>query len=442
MTKAKTAEKNMARGSGKMSSAISTPQALDPTLTSLFASSVCLDLSAFSNYNAHVIKLGPVRIAHKKAPEIPRLLNGAIGNNVRQSPSRVSKTMEEFSPRLHTQDYGSTLQEGYKQDAVYPGHDELASRSHKRKRKPNDDDLESRYMKSLAEEEAKDDIKRHGERKVKRRTEEDRLDSSRPENLESNIDIEESFKEDGANSPNTEIPQHESLTPSGREIELEKVSRTVFFANVSTAAIKSKTARKALIDHLGSFLPTLAERDVAHKIQSLRFRSTAFSSSGLPKKAAYTKKELMDSTTKSTNAYVVYTTHLAAKEAVNRLNGTVVLDRHLRVDGVAHPSKIDHRRCVFVGNLSFVDDESAINTAQDEENNKKPRKGKEPADAEEGLWRQFSKAGVVESVRVIRDKTTRVGKGFAYVQFQVGHSHRCLEMRQNMIFTLLRMRTQ
>ena len=46
------------------------------------------------------------------------------------------------------------------------------------------------------------------------------------------------------------------------------------------------------------------------------------------------------------------------------------------------------------------------------------RRAKQPADAEEGLWRTFNKAGEVESVRVVRDKFTRVGKGIAYVQFR------------------------
>jgi nucleolar protein 12 len=123
----------------------------------------------------------------------------------------------------------------------------------------------------------------------------------------------------------------------------------------------------------------------------------------------------MDSTTKSTNAYAVYSTKMAAREAVKRLNGTVVLGRHLRVDSVAHPAKVDHRRCVFVGNLGFVDDESKSPNADEDQPKKK---NKPPSDVEEGLWVQFSKAGKVESVRVPRDAKTRVGKGFAYVQFE------------------------
>merc|ERR1712093_630354 len=151
-----------------------------------------------------------------------------------------------------------------------------------------------------------------------------------------------------------------------------------------------------------------------YKVESIRFRSTAYAGTALPKKAAFAKKELLSATTKSTNAYVVYSTAFAAREAVKKLNGTMVLDRHLRVDGVAHPAKTDHRRCVFVGNLGFVDDESMLD--QGGENERK--RSKIPSDIEEGLWRQFGKAGAVESVRVVRDEKTRVGKGFAYVQFE------------------------
>ena len=292
-----------------------------------------------------------------------------------------------------------------------------------RKRKRGDvaDDLEGAYMQRLAREEARDEKKRRLGKAIDARA--SIMGSGEgPQD----VDTDEVGSEAGTSNiisdveeDNIPIPQHESLAPSQKEVELEKASRTVFLANVSTSAIKSKTARKTLLDHLGSFIPSLITHTPPHKVESLRFRSTAFASSAVPKKAAYARKELMDATTKSTNAYAVYTTTLAAREAAKRLNGTKVLDRHLRVDGVAHPAKTDHRRCVFVGNLGFVDNESSINAAADEESGKKPRKAKEPADIEEGLWRQFSKAGTVESVRVVRDKTTRVGKGFAYVQFQV-----------------------
>lgn len=295
--------------------------------------------------------------------------------------------------------------------------------SRKRKRRSADDDLEGRYMSQLAREEAKENERRGRTAQIKRKKPE-KLARPIEENASSDAEngsgseTEEIVNEDENDSMGG-VPQHESMVTSKEDLDLEKSSRTVFLANVSTLAIKSKTAKKTLLDHLASFISELPKQNVKHGVESLRFRSTAFASTGIPRKAAYAKKELMDTTTKSTNAYAVYTTQLAAREATKILNGTMILDRHLRVDSVAHPSKTDHRRCVFVGNLGFVDDASSINAAEDEENNRRPRKAKEPADVEEGLWRQFGKAGTIESVRVVRDKTTRVGKGFAYVQFEV-----------------------
>ena len=173
------------------------------------------------------------------------------------------------------------------------------------------------------------------------------------------------------------------------------------------------------MEHLESFFSELP-KEHEYRVVSLRFRSTAFSDTSMPKKASFVKKDLLDATTQSTNGYAEYDSALTAREAVKTLNATIVLDRHLRVDGVAHPSKIDHRRCVFVGNLAFVNDESNIKAIEEEEGRaKKQKKSKPPGDVEEGLWRQFKTAGAVESVRVVRDKTTRVGKGFAYVQFEV-----------------------
>lgn len=284
----------------------------------------------------------------------------------------------------------------------------------------DDESLESRYLQRLTHESTVENI---GRNKRRQRERDDEVHSPVCEELLSpKVDADESITLNSKEQSDGLPPQHESLSHTAQTLELEKASRTVFLGNVSTITIKSKTARTSLIDHLESFIPSLPEVGIPHKIESIRFRSTAFSNNGLPKKAAFAKKELMDSTTKNTNAYAVYTTQSAAKEAVIKLNGTMLFDRHLRVDGVAHPAQVDHRRCVFVGNLGFVNDESMINAAKDEEDNRRPRKAREPADAEEGLWRQFSKAGVVESVRVIRDKTTRVGKGFAYVQFRVSSS--------------------
>lgn len=282
--------------------------------------------------------------------------------------------------------------------------DGTAQRSgRKRKRKDAEDDLESRYMSLLAKEELKEDRKRARTLHNKRSEHGDK--GSADEDGETTSDVDTGSGDEEGSAAGS-LPQHESLLLSREDLDLEKSSRTVFLANVSTAAIKSKKAKKALMDHLASFTSSLPARKGSHGVESLRFRSTAFAASGIPKKAAFVKKEIMETTSKSTNAYAVYATQLAAREAASRLNGSIVLDRHLRVDSVAHPAKVEHRRCVFVGNLGFVDDDTNIKAAEDEKDDKRrPRKAQGSADVEEGLWRQFEKAGIVESVRVVRDKT-------------------------------------
>lgn len=297
----------------------------------------------------------------------------------------------------------------------------------KRKRKQEEEDLEGKYLQKLAKEEEKEEAERKAERRLKRQrtmAAQDPDMSEESEDLDSDSDSPDGSdsEAEGNTAPRAapaEVPLHESLAPSKDAVELEKASRTVFLANVSTLAMTDKAAKKTLLAHLGSFFPSIPALTgkPEHKVESVRFRSTAYAGTALPKKAAFAKKDLMSATTKSTNAYAVYSTAFAAREAVKKLNGTMVLDRHLRVDGVAHPAKQDHRRCVFVGNLGFVDDESMLE--QGGENERK--RSKIPSDVEEGLWRQFGKAGTVESVRVVRDEKTRVGKGFAYVQFEVSH---------------------
>lgn len=331
----------------------------------------------------------------------------------------------DSTPKISTEAAAEIVQNGVTTD-----------QPRKRKRKAAEDDLEGRYMQKLAKEEEKEEEERQAERRLKRQrmvtADAEASDNSEAlgdaSNVEESVD-EVSEDEDAGNGKPaqirqapSDIPMHESLAPNREETELEKANRTVFLANVSTSVITSKTDEKILLRHMASFfdeLPPPLDGRPKPKVESIRYRSTAYAGSALPKKAAYAKKDVMDATTKSTNAYVVYSNAYAARAAVRKLNATMVLDRHLRVDGVAHPAKTDHKRCVFVGNLGFVDDESMMD--EGDENSRK--RSKIPSDVEEGLWRQFSKAGKVESVRVVRDEKTRVGKGFAYVQFEV--SLRC-----------------
>ncbi|KAI9728267.1 MAG: Nucleolar protein 12 [Cirrosporium novae-zelandiae] len=365
---------------------------IDPTLAALFASSS-----------------GPVKVP-KRATQSHRSKIEEDG-----SISSLSEDEElEDEDDEEVEDEEAEDDEDEDEDGDETAEKSSKPQGKKRKNAERDDNLEGAYMDQLAREEAKEEAQLRKRQKTKPNAEAGSADGSDGSKSDVPTESEESDQDE-----ESDIPVHESLTKNEEANELEKASRTVFLGNVSTSTITSKSDKKTLIKHLSSFLSSLPEQqNQPHKVESLRFRSTAFSSAGVPKKAAFAKKELMDATTKSTNAYAVYSTAIAARKAAEKLNGTVVLNRHLRVDGVAHPSKVDHRRCVFVGNLGFVDDDSKIKAAQDgQSEQKKKTKTKEAADVEEGLWRQFGKAGTVESVRVIRDAATRVGKGFAYVQF-------------------------
>ena len=311
------------------------------------------------------------------------------------------------------------------QQAADQSEDGDAKSMRKRKRKPAGEELEDVYMGKLAREEEKEAQRLAAERTAKRQKSEAPAEAADDSDEDEEAvegadadadgaDVEDEDDKDAISPP----PKHE--TQQQADDDLSKANRTVFLSNVSTDAISSKTSRKTLLKHLGSFFDKLTAPktgEVKHKVESIRFRSTPYASA-IPKKAAFAKKELMDATTKSTNAYAVYSSPILAREAAKRLNGSIVLDRHIRVDEVAHPAKVDNRRCVFVGNLGFVDDESNIQDANEDDGREKRKRGKEPADIEEGLWRTFGKCGKVESVRVIRDSTTRVGKGIAYVQFE------------------------
>ncbi|EEP76659.1 predicted protein [Uncinocarpus reesii 1704] len=303
---------------------------------------------------------------------------------------------------------------GAENDQELDASPEVSAKSRKRKRGEREEALEDSYMRKLVKEEEKDSKKRAAGKETKRQKA--TSDATNDPEDEDSASGEETDEGDGIDGPDSNPPPvHESLSGSLDPEGLQKSARTVFLGNVSTEAIKSKAAKKTLLAHLSAFFPSLPESSTPHKIESIRFRSTAFATAAVPKRAAFAKKELMDSTTQSTNAYVVYTTAAAARKAIS-LNGTIVLERHLRVDSIAHPAPIDNKRCVFVGNLGFVDEETAL---ADGDAEKKRKKYTPPADVEEGLWRTFNQhAGPVESVRVVRDPSTRVGKGFAYVQFR------------------------
>ncbi|KAE8367976.1 hypothetical protein BDV27DRAFT_57734 [Aspergillus caelatus] len=371
--------------------------AVDPTLASLFETSS-----------------GPV-----KAPSLPTT------SSTVEKPAAGDDTSEDVSEPEDEDQVMQEVSEASSDAGDDPAQAASEPPSRKRKRTAGED-LEESYMRRIAKEEQKEEQKRRAEKAKRQKAEGEEEDEATSTDKPDGEDEDESSDEDGEIA----IPKHETLTGDAQSSNIDKSNRTVFLSNVSNEAIKSKSAKKTLLKHFESFLSTLPESTGPHKVESIRFRSTAFASGGkIPKRAAFAKREVLDETTPSTNAYIVYSTVQAARKAPAALNGTVVLDRHVRVDSVAHPAPVDNKRCVFVGNLNFVDQEG---NADDEE---KPKKKKAPADVEEGLWRTFNahtskpkdqtiRRGNVESVRVVRDSVTRVSKGFAYVQF---YDQNCVE---------------
>lgn len=219
-------------------------------------------------------------------------------------------------------------------------------------------------------------------------------DESRPRKLEEDDDIEGKYfqalnkdtdaKHSDEKKDHTRTPKVATATKVDlKEDEFDKAERTVFVGNVPATVVTSKTTQKQFKKLFSEVGP----------VESVRFRSIAFGEA-LPRKAAFAQKKLHGARD-SVNAYVVYKEKTPSRNAVSRLNAREFDHHHLRVDHVAHPVAKDNKRTIFVGNLDF----EAL---------------------EEELWRYFNlhTDNDVESVRVVRDSKTNLGKGFALVQFK------------------------
>ena len=155
--------------------------------------------------------------------------------------------------------------------------------------------------------------------------------------------------------------------------------KTVFVGNISLPCTRK------LIKHLFKKYGT---------VESVRLRSMRVQPGELPAKIALRRqKQIVEGS--CCNAYVVMSTQ---EEAENSLaaNGVLFQGRHLRVDLLSGKSKSKSKdvqsKSVFVGNLPFTADEEKLREA-------------------------FSPCGQVETVRIVRDKKTGIGKGFGFVSF-------------------------
>lgn len=229
-------------------------------------------------------------------------------------------------------------------------------------------DLEARYFDKLLKEDNKD------KEETKKTNASD----------ESDAEADAEAKSDSESKPDSK-PQKGAAAKvvDLKETELEKAQRTVFVGNVPITVVTSKPIYKKFKQLF----------EVVGEIDSIRFRSISFDEA-LPRKIAFAHK-LFHQSRQNLNAYIVFKSKDASRKAGELLNASTFENFHLRVDHVTHPSPRDNKRSIFVGNLDFEEQE-------------------------ETLWGYFNKHtnDDVESVRVVRDSKTNLGKGFAIVQFK------------------------
>lgn len=168
-----------------------------------------------------------------------------------------------------------------------------------------------------------------------------------------------------------------------KKFDFEKNSRTIFLGNVPNK-LDIKEIEK-LFKNCGP-------------IESARIRNVVPSKEKLaPKVALITGK--MHPKIDSVNAYIVFKENPDDKcvsEAL-KMNGKLIEGHHLRVDRAVKPmakkeTLTSRKKSIFVGNLRFdIRDDDLIN--------------------------HFKSIGTVNHVRIVRDRATGLGKGFAFVVF-------------------------
>ncbi|KIK41928.1 hypothetical protein CY34DRAFT_805497 [Suillus luteus UH-Slu-Lm8-n1] len=290
--------------------------------------------------------------------------------------------------------------------------------------------------------------------------------------------VHESLLSGGAKSNQRASVRKEKFAPPD-ESEEQRNLRTIFVGNLSSEVAQKRPLQKQLHRHILSLVPTakiestrfrsvafqnptskLPDDDGKEQIgQHGRDRASSwrktnptadepkideqkkkFLTPSQKKKVAFINHELHPSAD-SVNAYVVFAypspakerpsnlppllpvmdPHVAARLAVEKCNGTVFMDRTIRVDSLGRPADSngtqsallgtfagDPKSSVFVGNLDFASKEEDLRVFFES-----------LITAERGPPSQDSDAPKhwVSRVRIVRDKETQLGKGFAYVQF-------------------------
>ncbi|XP_076638734.1 uncharacterized protein LOC143350447 isoform X2 [Colletes latitarsis] len=191
---------------------------------------------------------------------------------------------------------------------------------------------------------------------------------------------DEEEEEDETNNSMSESPEQsknheENLEDSLEELKVDK--NTIFVGN-----LPKEVTRNQLKKQFKKF----------GNIDTIRLRGVVAKSINVPKKVAAITKDVHPKL-KSIYAYIKFHVEESAKAALS-MNGELFMGNHIRVDTTYKSEESPNKKkCVFVGNLHFNTDD-------------------------ETFRKHFEDCGELESVRVIRDNRSGIGKGFGYINFK------------------------
>ncbi|KAF9174270.1 Nucleolar protein 12 [Mortierella sp. AD011] len=235
-----------------------------------------------------------------------------------------------------------------------------------------DVDMEESKIEDLVHESLRTNNKRKSESKAD--------EAGNKENKAKKVKGASTSESKGGDSDDEDASPDTNKDGTKKSDDPERQARTAFVGNLAVSSMAKADFRKlkSTFSAFGS-------------IESIRFRSIAFSEL-LPRKIAFITGKLHPERD-VVNAYIVFKSKESVAKAVAAMNGQLFLNKHIRVDTLNGAKNHQPKKSVFVGNLAF--------------------------DAhEEDLWNFFKDSGDIENVRIIRDRKTNLGKGFAYVQFQ------------------------
>jgi nucleolar protein 12 len=188
-------------------------------------------------------------------------------------------------------------------------------------------------------------------------------------------------------------PDTVTSTPAGAVKRLKnKRKREVLLENEDV--IKEHNTRTIFVGNVPHDITAKKLRKLFEKygtVESVRLRCPPLADPRVPKKVAVIKRDF-HTERNSMHAFIRFVDVESAHKALV-FNGTVFQDHHIRVDMALRKVDHDQKKAVFLGNVPF-------------------------AAEEDDLWKMFETCGKISGIRLIRDRRTGIGKGFAYINFE------------------------